>query len=140
MRWRERHFIVRFFLALLLQACLAVPLAKAQTADPLQLLRRITELSKVGRYSDAIPLGQQLVREMERMLGNDHPLAGTALVTLADLHRLQGQLDEAEPMLRRALTIGRRPSGRGIQMSPRSWPVSPISPSIAHNMGKPSSS
>ena len=113
MRWRERHYIVRFFLALMLHACLAGPLAKAQTADPLQLLRRITELSKVGRYSDAIPLGQQLVKEMERMLGNDHPLAGTALLTLADLHRLQGQLDEAEPMLRRALTIREKAFGPG---------------------------
>jgi CHAT domain-containing protein/Tfp pilus assembly protein PilF len=95
----------------MLQACLAVPTARAQAADPLQLLRRITELSRVGRYTDAIPLGQQLVTEMERMLGKDHPLAATALLTLADLHRLQGQLDEAEPMLRRVLAIREKAVG-----------------------------
>jgi CHAT domain-containing protein/tetratricopeptide (TPR) repeat protein len=108
---RCRHVIMRLFLALTLQACLAVPTARAQTADPLELLRRITELSKVGRYTDAIPLGRQLVTEMERMLGNDHPLAGTALLTLADLHRLQGQLEEAEPMLRHVLAIREKAFG-----------------------------
>src|SRR5262245_39803419 len=112
MRYRDRRFIVPLlFLALMLQACLAVPIARAQAADPLALLRRINELSKLGRYTDAIPLGRQLVTEMETMLGNDHPLVGTALLTLADLHRLQGQLDEAEPMLRRVLAMREKAFG-----------------------------
>jgi CHAT domain-containing protein len=108
---RDRGFIALFFFALMLQAWLVLPAARAQAADPLQLLRRITELSKAGRYVDAIPLGRQLVAEMERVLGNDHPMAGMALLTLADLLRLQGQLDEAEPMLRRALAIREKAFG-----------------------------
>ena len=111
MRCRDRRFIVLLFLALMLQAGLALPSARAQAADPLELLRRITELSKAGRYIDAIPLGRQLVAEIERMLGNDHPMAGTALLTLADLLRLQGQLEEAEPMLRRVLVIREKAFG-----------------------------
>jgi CHAT domain-containing protein/tetratricopeptide (TPR) repeat protein len=111
MRCRDRSFIVLFFFALMLQAGLALPSTRAQAADPLELLRRITELSKTGRYLDAIPLGRQLVAEMERVLGNDHPMAGTALLTLADLLRLQGQLDEAEPMLWRVLAIREKAFG-----------------------------
>ena len=105
MRRREKGLLVRLVITLLLQGCLAVTTLRAQPADPLQLLQRITELSRAGRYADAIPLGQQLVAETEQMAGKDHPLAAMAVLTLADLHRLQGQLDEAEPMLRRALAI-----------------------------------
>jgi CHAT domain-containing protein/tetratricopeptide (TPR) repeat protein len=105
MRCSDKGLVVRLVIALVLGGCLAVTPARAQPADPLQLLQRITELSRAGRYADAIPLGRQLVAETERMAGKDHPLAAMAVLTLADLHRLQGQLDEAEPMLRRALAI-----------------------------------
>jgi CHAT domain-containing protein/tetratricopeptide (TPR) repeat protein len=111
MRCSGRGFLVRIGIALVLQGCLAVALVRAQSPDPLELLRRIGELSKAGRYSDAIPLGRQLVAEMERMAGSEHPMAAIALLSLADLHRLQGELDEAEPMLRRALAIREKAFG-----------------------------
>ena len=57
----DRGIIVRLVIALMLPLYLATPLARAQTADPLQLLQQIGELSKAGRYADAIPLGRQFV-------------------------------------------------------------------------------
>jgi CHAT domain-containing protein/tetratricopeptide (TPR) repeat protein len=101
----DRGSIVRLVIALMLPLYLALPVARAQTADPLQLLQQIGELSKAGRYADAIPLGRQLLAALENMAGKDHPMAAMGLLSLGDLYRLQGQLDEAEPLLLRALAI-----------------------------------
>ena len=113
MRCSHQCCVVGLLIAVVLQGVFAAVTASAQPADPLQLLRRITELSKVGRYAEAIPLGRELVSETERMVGRAHPMAAMASVTLADLHRLQGQLDEAEPMLRSALAIYEKAYGSG---------------------------
>src|SRR5262245_11139988 len=107
----DTGFIVRLVMACMLHVYLASPVARAQTADPLQLLQQIGELSKAGRYADAIPLGRQLVAALENMAGKDHPMAAMGLVSLGDLYRLQGQLDEAEPLLLRALAIREKADG-----------------------------
>src|SRR5215831_6698338 len=101
----DRGIIVGIVMALMLHLYLATPVARAQTAQPLQLLQQISELSKAGRYADAIPLAQQLLAALENMTGKDHPMAAMGLLTLGDLYRLRGQLDEAEPLLLRALAI-----------------------------------
>ncbi len=111
MRCSYKCFVVHVLIVVVLQGLLAAVTARAQPADPLQLLRRITELSRAGRYAEALPLGRELVTETERMVGSEHPMAAMAIVTLADLHRLQGQLDAAEPMLRRALVIYEKAHG-----------------------------
>jgi CHAT domain-containing protein/Tfp pilus assembly protein PilF len=110
-RGKGGGLLVRLVMALMLQACVAATGAMAQATDILDLMRRMTELTKAGRYADAIPLGKQMVVETERMAGSDHPMAAMAIVSLADLHRLQGQLDEAEPLLRRALAIREKAFG-----------------------------
>jgi CHAT domain-containing protein/tetratricopeptide (TPR) repeat protein len=79
--------------------------ATAQSEDLVALMRRITELSRAGRYAEAIPHAQRLVAEAERTAGKDHQLTAMTLFTLADLHRMQGQFYEAEPMLNRVLAI-----------------------------------
>jgi CHAT domain-containing protein len=107
----DRGFIVRVVMALVLHVYLAAPVARAQPADPLQLLQQIGELSKAGRYADAIPLGRQLLAALENMAGKDHPMAAMGLLSLGDLYRLQGQLDEAEPLLLRALAIREKAFG-----------------------------
>src|SRR5215831_15104439 len=107
----DRGCIVRLVMALVLHGYLASPIARAQTADPLQLLQQIGELSKAGRYADAIPLGRQLVAALENIAGKDHPMAAMGLISLGDLYRLQGELDEAEPLLLRALAIREKALG-----------------------------
>jgi len=110
-RGKGGGLLIRLVMALMLPACVAATGAIAQSTDILDLMRRMTELSKAGRYADAIPLGKQMVVETERMVGSDHPMSAMAIVSLADLHRLQGQLDEAEPLLRRALAIREKSFG-----------------------------
>ena len=111
MRCNARGLLVNFVIALSLQALLVVMGPGAQAADILDLMRRIGELSKADRYADAVPLGQQLVAETARLAGDDHPMTAIAIFTLADLYRLQGQLDEAEPMLLRVLAIREKAFG-----------------------------
>ena len=64
-------------------------------------MQRITDLSRAGRYADAIPLGQQLVAGAEKMAGKESPMVAMTLFTLVELHRMQGDLAKAEPMLKR---------------------------------------
>jgi tetratricopeptide (TPR) repeat protein len=68
-------------------------------------MQRITELSREGRFKDAIPLGQRLLSGVEKMAGPEHPMTAYSLFTLAELYRLQGELAEAEPMLQRVLVL-----------------------------------
>ena len=85
--------------------------AVAQSEDVLSMMRRITELSRAGRYAEGIPLAQKLVAEAEKTFGKDHQLTAMTLFTLADLHRMQGQFQEAEPVLNRVLAIRERALG-----------------------------
>jgi CHAT domain-containing protein/tetratricopeptide (TPR) repeat protein len=104
--WRSVRFVA------LLVLVYVPPLAvAAQTQDLLSLMQRITELSRAGRYADAISLGQQLVAEAEKMAGKEHPMVAMTLFTLAELHRMQGDLAEAEPMLKRVLAMREKALG-----------------------------
>ena len=98
--------------ALLVLACLSPLAARAQApGDLVGLMERITELSRAGRFADAIPLGQRLVAEAEKMAGKEHPMAVMTLFTLAELHRMQGDLAEAKPMLERVLAMREKALG-----------------------------
>ena len=99
------------FLALLVFVCIPPLTARAQTEDLLSLMQRITDLSRAGRYADAIPLGQQLVAEAEKMAGKESPMVAMTLFTLAELHRMQGDLAKAEPMLKRVLAMREKTLG-----------------------------
>src|SRR5713101_30868 len=48
--------------------------ATARSEDLVALMRRITELSRAGRYAEAIPHAQTLVAEAEKTAGKDHQL------------------------------------------------------------------
>src|SRR5260370_20524805 len=65
----------------------------------------IEELSRAGKYSEAIPLAQQLLVDMEKAHGPvDRDVAG-ALNNLALLYSDVGNDAEAEPMNKRAIAI-----------------------------------
>src|SRR5262249_6035303 len=64
----------------------------AQPADEAsELDRRVAELYRAGRYSDAIPLAQRLLAIRERALGPNHPGLAVTLNNLGELNRLQGR-------------------------------------------------
>jgi hypothetical protein len=58
-----------------------------------------------GQYADALPKAQEALAIREASLGASHPDVAVSLTTLAEVHRAQGRLDEAERLHRRALTI-----------------------------------
>ena len=77
MRCSGRRFIVRIVIAVVLQGCLAVALARAQSTDPLELLRRI----------------------------GDRRTTAELLIATAQDHLVLGNLDEARRVVDAALAL-----------------------------------
>ena len=70
-----------------------------------QLNQQVIDLYGLGRYSEAMPLAEQVLAITEAQLGPDHPSTATSLNNLAELHRSMGRYGEAEPLYQRALAI-----------------------------------
>lgn len=64
---------------------------------------RINELSRAGKYSEALPLAQAMVASLEKT-NNSRDLAG-ALNNLAQVYAAQGHDDQAEPLYKRAIAL-----------------------------------
>lgn len=94
--------------ALALSACFAAP-SVAQKSDISAQSARINELSRAGRYSEALPLAQGLVASLEKS-NNSRDLAA-ALNNLGQIHANQGHDDQAEPLYKRAIAILEKSSG-----------------------------
>ncbi len=95
-----------FRLALLAGVALSAsfaPPAIAQKGDVAAQSARINELSRAGRYSEALPLAQALVAGLEKS-SNGRDLAA-ALNNLGQLLADQGHDDQAEPLYKRAIAI-----------------------------------
>src|SRR5262245_48747264 len=89
----------------------SIPLAQ-QTDDVNELNKRVLELYRAGRYSDAIQIAQRVLAIREKALGRDHPDVATALNNLAVLYDNQGRYADAEPLLQRSLVIREKVLGR----------------------------
>jgi tetratricopeptide (TPR) repeat protein len=79
--------------------------ARSETIDSKLLDEQIAKLYRDGRYSEAIPLAQQLLESREKAAGPDHPEVASALTTLANLYNSQGRYADAEPLYKRSLSI-----------------------------------
>ena len=66
---------------------------------------QIAELSRAGKYSEAIPVAQRLLADMETAHGPVHRDVAASLNNLALLYGDQGRDADAEPLYKRALTI-----------------------------------
>ncbi|MGY8667600.1 CHAT domain-containing tetratricopeptide repeat protein [Bradyrhizobium sp. UFLA05-109] len=64
---------------------------------------RINELSRAGKYAEALPLAQAMVASLEKG-NNSRDLAG-ALNNLAQINAAQGHDDQAEPLYKRAVAL-----------------------------------
>jgi tetratricopeptide (TPR) repeat protein len=89
-------------LALAAISCIATP-SSAQNAAARSA--EIAELSKVGKYSEAIPRAQRLLADMERTYGPDHRDVAASLNNLGMIYGSTGRDTEAGPLYRRALAI-----------------------------------
>jgi CHAT domain-containing protein/Tfp pilus assembly protein PilF len=107
MKSRNR-FAFSLWLALAATTCLTAPsLAQNAAARSAQ----IAELSKAGKYSEAIPLAQKLLADIEKTYGPVHRDVAGALNNLGMLYGSTGQDAEAEPLYKRALTIFEKTGG-----------------------------
>jgi hypothetical protein len=57
-----------------------------------------------GRTTDAIPLGESVLADRERILGADHPSTLTARANLASSYRSAGRTTDAIPLQESVLT------------------------------------
>src|SRR5262249_38057145 len=89
----------------------SIPLAQ-QTDDINELNKRVLELYRAGRYSDAIQIAQRVLAIREKALGRDHPDVAGALNNLARLYSDQGRYADAEPLYRQSLAISEKVLGR----------------------------
>src|ERR1700730_9451497 len=92
------------WLALIASVCLSAP-ASAQKIDVTARSAQIAELSRTGKYSQAIPLAQRLLADIETTYGPDHRDVAAALNNLAMLYGSQGRDAEAEPLYKRSIAI-----------------------------------
>lgn len=92
------------WLALVTTCCFSAP-SLAQKNETAALTAEITELSRAGKYSEAIPRAQRLLANFEKSFGPDHRDVAASLNNLALLYGNQGRDTEAEPLYRRSLAI-----------------------------------
>jgi CHAT domain-containing protein/tetratricopeptide (TPR) repeat protein len=101
-RWwarRLRWVVLSGALALAGPAC-------AQTATGAEKpSAEVIRLFQAGKYSEAIPVAQQVLALREKALGPDHPDVAQSLSDLARLYRVQSRFAEAEPLFKRSITI-----------------------------------
>ncbi|HKS19754.1 MAG TPA: CHAT domain-containing tetratricopeptide repeat protein [Bradyrhizobium sp.] len=96
------RLVFSLWLALAAGTCLTAPSA-AQTVTARSAA--IAELSKAGKYSEAVPLAQKLLADMEKAHGPDHRDVAASLNNLGMLYGSTGRDTEAEPLYKRALAI-----------------------------------
>jgi tetratricopeptide (TPR) repeat protein len=96
--------ILTMWLALIASVCITAP-SSAQKSDATARSAQIAELSRAGKYSEAIPLAQRLLADMEKAYGPVHRDVAASLNNLALLYGDQGRDADAEPLYKRALAI-----------------------------------
>ena len=97
------HSGCRLVLIATLVAGVCLP-ASAQSGTA-ALNARIAELSRAGKYAEAIPLAQHLVADLEKASGPNNRDVAASLNNLALLYGDQGRDADAEPLGKRALAM-----------------------------------
>ena len=106
--------------------CLATPVAAqkdegdaavAQEDEAATLAARAAALQQAGKYSEAIPLAQQVLAIREKQLGPNHPDVAESLAKLGRLYLQQGRNADAESVLSRARRFS---SKHGVTTNPSS--------------------
>jgi len=98
------RLVLTLGVALIAGACLSAP-SLAQKIEMGARSSAIAELSRAGKYTQAIPLAQRLLADLEKNYGPFNRDVAGALNNLAMLYGSQGQDAEAEPLYRRSIAI-----------------------------------
>ncbi|MBR1193450.1 tetratricopeptide repeat protein [Bradyrhizobium sp. AUGA SZCCT0160] len=99
-------------LTLFASTCLSAP-SSAQKSETAALSAKINDLSRAGKYAEAVALAQGQVESLEKKYGPAHRDVGAALNNLAQLYGSQGRDADAEPLSRRAIAILEKTTGAG---------------------------
>jgi CHAT domain-containing protein/Tfp pilus assembly protein PilF len=83
----------------------------ASLREAIALNKRIGELSKAGKFSEAIPLARNVLATTEKAFGPDDPTVAASLNNLAMLYVNQGRYADAAPLFKRALAIKEKARG-----------------------------
>ena len=75
------------------------------------LSQEANELSRAGKYEQAVVVARKALEVAEKNVGPNHPDVATSLNNLAVLYDTQGQYAQAEPLLKRALAINEKALG-----------------------------
>ena len=96
------RWVLTLWLALAAGSSLVEPSLAGDTAA---LSAKINELSRAGKYAEAIPLAQGQLDSLEKKYGPNHRDVAGALNNLAQIYGSQGRDADAEPLLKRAIAI-----------------------------------
>ncbi len=80
-------------------------------AEAERLTQQVVELDQQGKYNEAIPLAEQALAILKKVLGENHLNTATSLNNLAGLYEFQGRYAEAEPLYKEALAIYKQQLG-----------------------------
>ena len=75
------------------------------------LNQEVSKLYQQGRYEEAIPIAEKVLKIREKVLGPRHPETAISLNSLAGLYLFMGAYDNAEPLYRRSLAISEKVLG-----------------------------
>jgi tetratricopeptide (TPR) repeat protein len=91
--------------AVLLLSLIPTSLPAQQPSDDIDALRRqASQLSRAGKYAEAIPISRRALVLAEQQLAPDNPKVAEALNDLAYLYFAEHRMSEAEPLYRRLLS------------------------------------
>ncbi|MCZ8127381.1 MAG: tetratricopeptide repeat protein [Microcystis sp. LE19-114.1B] len=80
-------------------------------AEAKRLNQQAADLHQQGKYNEAIPLAEQVLAIVKKVLGENHSWTATSLNNLAGLYQSQGRYSEAEPLYKQALAISKQRLG-----------------------------
>lgn len=99
----SRHRLVfSLWLAFWASTCFSPPSSAGETAA---LSAKIDDLSRAGKYAEAVPLAQGQLKAMQKKYGPVHRDVAAAMNNLAQLYGEQGNDADAEPLFKQAIAI-----------------------------------
>ncbi len=90
-------------LGLLLLVLLSSPRSARAQDDPVALIKQVVELTRQGKFDEAIAVEKRVLSAIEKMAGKRHPLYPTQIAILGDLQVMKQDYAEGERLHLEAL-------------------------------------
>ncbi|HOW54115.1 MAG TPA: tetratricopeptide repeat protein [Syntrophorhabdaceae bacterium] len=101
-----REFICRAVVIFCVIALFLPSISSPQTTEEInKIIEQFMQLSREGKYREAIPVAEKILAIYERINGPEHRDVATALSNLAGLHYDLGDYRKAQPLYQRSLEI-----------------------------------